>query len=72
MLRPDFLLIGESDAKAGALVESVYETVCANDPPVRRMNFVNAELTKISVNTYVTTKIRTQICSPTFATGSGS
>jgi UDPglucose 6-dehydrogenase len=57
MLRPDFLLIGESDAKAGALVESVYETVCENEPAVRRMNFVNAELTKISVNTYVTTKI---------------
>ncbi|MGA3037285.1 MAG: nucleotide sugar dehydrogenase [Vulcanimicrobiaceae bacterium] len=57
MLRPDFLLIGESDAKAGALVESVYETVCENTPAVRRMNFVNAELTKISVNTYVTTKI---------------
>jgi len=51
------LLIGESDAKAGALVESVYETVCENTPAVRRMNFVNAELTKISVNTYVTTKI---------------
>jgi UDPglucose 6-dehydrogenase len=50
-------LIGESDAKAGALVESVYEAVCENAPPVRRMNFVNAELTKISVNTYVTTKI---------------
>jgi len=57
MLRPDFLLIGESDTKAGALVASVYETVCENAPPVRRMNFVNAELTKISVNTFVTTKI---------------
>jgi UDPglucose 6-dehydrogenase len=57
MLRPDFLLIGESDAKAGELVASVYEKVCENTPPVRRMNFVNAELTKISVNTFVTTKI---------------
>jgi UDPglucose 6-dehydrogenase len=57
MLAPDFLLIGESDARAGHLLERVYENVCQNTPPVRRMNFVNAELTKISVNTYVTTKI---------------
>jgi UDPglucose 6-dehydrogenase len=31
--------------------------MCEKKPPVQRMNFVNAELTKISVNTYVTTKI---------------
>jgi UDPglucose 6-dehydrogenase len=37
LLHPDFILIGESDKKAG--------------------DFVNAELTKISVNTYVTMKI---------------
>ncbi|MGH9196729.1 MAG: UDP binding domain-containing protein, partial [Acidimicrobiia bacterium] len=30
---------------------------CENNPPIARMNFVNAELTKLSVNTYVTTKI---------------
>lgn len=57
MLEPDFILIGESDQRAGKLVASVYETVCEKRPPVRRMNFVNAELTKISVNTFVTTKI---------------
>lgn len=57
MLEPDFLLIGESDSKAGAIVSSVYDVVCAKHPPSRRMNFVNAELTKISVNTFVTTKI---------------
>ena len=31
--------------------------MCENKPPVQRMNWVSAELTKISVNTYVTTKI---------------
>ena len=31
--------------------------VCENDPPFRRMSLVNAELTKIAVNTYVTMKI---------------
>jgi len=57
MLQPDMILIGESDARAGDLLEQVYTASCDNRPVVRRMNFVNAELTKISVNTFVTTKI---------------
>jgi UDPglucose 6-dehydrogenase len=56
-LNPDFLLVGESDKQAGDILSSVYREVCANDTPVARMNFVNAELAKIAVNTYVTTKI---------------
>ena len=57
MLRPDMILIGESDAKAGDLLESIYADSCDNEPIIQRMNFVNAELTKIAVNTFVTTKI---------------
>lgn len=56
-LNPDFVLIGESDPHAGALLESLYQRVCENHPPAARMNFVNAELAKIAVNTFVTTKI---------------
>jgi UDPglucose 6-dehydrogenase len=54
---PDFLLIGESDARAGEMLENIYMRVCKNSPVVARMNFVNAEITKLAVNTYVTTKI---------------
>ena len=57
MSSPDMILVGESDADAGAILEQLYRGVCLNHPPVARMNFVNAELAKISVNTYVTTKI---------------
>ncbi len=57
MLRPDFILIGESDARAGDVLSEIYRSTSDNNPPVRRMNFVNAELTKISVNTFVTTRI---------------
>jgi UDPglucose 6-dehydrogenase len=57
MLYPDFLLIGESDPRAGETVASVYRTVCDTKPEIHRMNFVNAEIAKISVNTFVTTKI---------------
>jgi UDPglucose 6-dehydrogenase len=57
MLRPDFVLIGESDPRAGSRLEDWYLNFCENRPPICRMNWVNAELTKIAVNTYVTTKI---------------
>ena len=57
MLSPDVILIGESDPKAGDVLERIYQQSCDNKPAVHRMNFVNAELTKISVNTFVTTKI---------------
>jgi UDPglucose 6-dehydrogenase len=56
-LNPDFLLIGESDEQAGAQLALLYGQVVDKTPPVARMNFVNAELAKISVNTYVTMKI---------------
>jgi UDPglucose 6-dehydrogenase len=57
MLNPDLVLIGESDARSGEMLASFYERVCDRHAGVRRMNFVNAELTKLSVNTFVTTKI---------------
>lgn len=57
LLHPDFVLIGESDSRAGSMLADLYRRFCENNPAVARMNFVNAELTKLAVNTYVTTKI---------------
>lgn len=57
MLRPDLILIGEYDRRSGDVLEELYRGVCESQPSVARMNFVNAELTKLSVNTFVTTKI---------------
>jgi UDPglucose 6-dehydrogenase len=56
-LNPDMLLIGESDKRAGDFLQSLYAQVCENKPALARMSFVNAEITKLAVNTYVTTKI---------------
>jgi UDPglucose 6-dehydrogenase len=58
-LQAELLLIGQSDDEAGRRLETIFDTVHAGGPhpAVRRMNFVNAELTKIAVNTFVTTKI---------------
>ena len=56
-LNPDFTLIGEFDQRSGAALETAYSAIMANRPPCRRMSLENAELAKIAVNTYVTTKI---------------
>lgn len=57
LLNPDFILIGESDKEAGDILEKFYKKYCDNRPKIARMNFINAELSKISVNTFITTKI---------------
>jgi len=56
-LNPDFVLIGESDPRSGAMLEALYQEVCENAPPIVRMSLVSAEVAKLAVNTYVTTKI---------------
>jgi len=57
LLHPDFFLIGEHDSRAGSRLESIYRIQGGPRTPIVRMSMVNAELTKISVNTYVTGKI---------------
>jgi UDPglucose 6-dehydrogenase len=57
MLNPDLVLIGESDQRSGEILERLHDGVCESHPTIAHMNFVNAELTKLSINTFVTTKI---------------
>lgn len=57
LLHPDMVLIGESDPRAGAVMEGLYRAIVGAEKPIQRMNWVNAEIAKISVNTFVTTKI---------------
>ena len=57
LLNPDFLLIGESDENAGDVLTSLYRRIVGEGPAVARLGFVDAELTKLAVNTFVTTKI---------------
>ena len=56
-LQPDFVLIGESDKKAGDILQNVYEKMTENEPAISRMSLVSAEITKISLNAFVTMKI---------------
>ncbi len=57
MTHPDLVLIGESDARAGRMLEALQRTFIPAGAEVRRMAWVNAEIAKIAVNTFVTTKI---------------
>ena len=56
-LNPDFTLVGEFDEQTGHILEESYSQILENSPPCMRMSLENAELTKISLNTFVTTKI---------------
>lgn len=56
-LNPDIILIGEMSKRDGDLLQEVYSKTCDNRPYFARMSPVNAEITKISVNCYITTKI---------------
>jgi len=56
-LNPDMVLIGESDKHAGGILESIYKKVCENSPYIARMSIISAEITKISLNSYITMKI---------------
>src|SRR4051812_1643663 len=56
-LNPDFLLIGELDAASGDHLAACYREIMPQATPVKRMSLENAELAKIAVNSFVTTKI---------------
>ena len=57
LLEPDMVLIGESDQTSGDLLEELYRKYTRNKCRIARMSIISAELTKISVNSYITMKI---------------
>jgi UDPglucose 6-dehydrogenase len=57
MKKPDMILIGTSSVSSGNTVAEVLTGIAENNPPVQLMSLPSAELVKIAVNTYVTTKI---------------
>ena len=53
---PDFILIG-SDSKKGKKLVSFYKKIYKNNVKISFLNTKEAEITKISINSYITTKI---------------
>lgn len=54
---PDMVLIGQADDEAGDKMEYFYKKIILNSPEYKRMNPTEAEITKIALNCFVTTKI---------------
>ena len=53
----DNVLIGEHDVEAGNKICEVYKTFVLSEPIYNRMSRTEAEITKLSVNCFLTTKI---------------
>ncbi len=56
-LNPDFYLVGEFDRRSGDVLTAVHARVSDNGARCKRLTIENAELAKISINSYVTLKI---------------
>ena len=54
---PDMVLIGEGSRKAGDILEEIYNAHTHSDPTICRMTRTEAEICKISLNCFLTTKI---------------
>jgi len=54
---PDMVLIGEGSQEAGDVIQEIYEKHTLNEPRICRMSPTEAEITKISLNCFLTTKI---------------
>ena len=52
-LNPDMILIGQSDEKAGLVLENFQKDIVDNTPECYRMSYYNAEVTKIGLNAYL-------------------
>lgn len=56
-LNPDMVLIGASDERSGASIRELYESLVDSSPTYAVMSLTNAEITKLSLNCFVTMKI---------------
>ena len=56
-LNCDSVLIGQADNESGQIIEEIYRIMCDSNPIINKMSRTEAELTKLSVNCYLTTKI---------------
>lgn len=56
-LSPDIVLIGQFDKYSGDVLEFIYKKMCINNFKVKKMAPMEAEITKISLNCFLTTKI---------------
>jgi len=54
---PDLLILGESHVKYGNIAQNIYTKIIKNNAPIKRMSLIEGEITKVSLNAYITMKI---------------
>jgi UDPglucose 6-dehydrogenase len=54
---PDLVIVGESSEKYGLIATDIYSKILKNNAPFVRMGLYESEITKISLNAYITMKI---------------
>lgn len=54
---PDFLLIGQSNKFYGDIVAKLYGSIIKNDSKIIKLSISEAEICKVALNAYITTKI---------------
>ena len=57
LVNPDILLIGEGSKTCGEEIEKIYSTILNSKPSIHRMSRKEAEIVKIALNCFLTTKI---------------
>jgi UDPglucose 6-dehydrogenase len=56
-LKPDIILIGNNSEEGGEILKDIYKKLCINSPSVHTMSTLEAEIAKIALNCFITTKI---------------
>jgi UDPglucose 6-dehydrogenase len=54
---PDVVILGESCSRYGDIAIEIYSKIFKNSPQIVRMSLVEAEISKVSLNAYITMKI---------------
>ena len=54
---PDLIVIGQANKKAGDVIEKIYKNITKSNPKIHRMDRLSAEITKVSLNCFLTTKL---------------
>jgi nucleotide sugar dehydrogenase len=54
---PDIVLIGSDQKNNETIIQKIYKKLCKNNPKFFCMSFIEAEITKLALNCYITTKI---------------
>lgn len=54
---PDVTILGQSDERYGDIAETIYSKIIKNGSPIVRMSLLESEISKVSLNAYITMKI---------------